>query len=355
MRTKRTGRTRVPPALRHVIRLLAFYLVLHYLLFPQLAGFRSSTSVLADLHPLLIVLAVAAQAMSIASYSQATRALLPAAERPSLLTVMRVQLATLAANHVLPGGSVASVPIGFRMLQRTGVSASSASFVLTVQTIGSAVVLNLILWLALFVSIPIRGANKAYAVAAFAGVILFVGFAGVLSGLSHGSKAIERMVRTVGRLPFVNEERVSRFLHGVVERARQLTSDPKRMRVAAGWAAAQWLSDAASLWLFLAAVGRFVTPDALLVAFGMANVVAVLPITPGGVGLYEAVLTSSLVGFGVPRAPAIIAVLGYRLIAFWIPIPIGAVAFLTAVSGATTRRAEVLEEVLTEAKAQRRH
>jgi putative heme transporter len=345
----------MPPALRHVIRLLAFYLVVHYLLLPQLAGFRASTAVLAHLHPLLVLFAVAAQGMSIASYSQATRALLPSTERPSLRAVMRVQLATLAANHVLPGGSVASVPIGFRLLQRTGVSASSASFVLTVQTIGSAVVLNLILWLALLISIPIRGANKAYAVAAIAGVILFVVFAGVLSGLSRGSKAIERIVKLVGRLPFVSEERVSGFLHGVVERGRQLTSDPKRMKAAAGWAAAQWLSDAASLWLFLAAVGRFVTPDALLVAFGMANVVAVVPITPGGVGLYEAVLTSSLVGFGVPRAPAIIAVLGYRLIAFWIPIPIGAVAYLTSVPAGTAPRAEVLEEVIAEAKAQRRH
>jgi putative heme transporter len=345
----------MPPALRHVVRLLAFYLVVHYLLLPQLAGFRSSMAVLSGLHPLLIVFAVAAQGMSIASYSQATRALLPTAERPSLLTVIRVQLATLAANHVLPGGSVASMPIGFRLLQRTGVSASSASFVLTVQTIGSAVVLNLILWLSLLVSIPIRGANKAYAVAALAGVMLFVGFAVVLSGLSRGSKAIEGIVKMAGRVPFVNEARVSGFLHGVVDRGRQLTSDPKRMRTAAGWAAAQWLCDATSLWLFLASVGRFVTPDALLVAFGMANVVAVLPVTPGGVGLYEAVLTSSLVGFGVPRAPAIIAVLGYRLIAFWIPIPIGAVAYLTSVPAGTAPRAEVLDEVITEAKVSRRH
>jgi len=44
----------------------------------------------------------------------------------------------------------------------------------------------------------------------------------------------------------------------------------------------------------------------LLVAFGLANVLAAIPITPGGLGVVEAVLTSTLVGFGTPSAVAIL-------------------------------------------------
>jgi uncharacterized membrane protein YbhN (UPF0104 family) len=34
-----------------------------------------------------------------------------------------------------------------------------------------------------------------------------------------------------------------------------------------------------------------------------------------------------LVGFGVPHSQAILAVIAYRLINFWLPIPIGGVAY----------------------------
>ena len=63
--------------------------------------------------------------------------------------------------------------------------------------------------------------------------------------------------------------------------------------------------DASSLWVFLAAFGHLMTPYGLLVAYGLANVMAVLPITPGGLGVVEGVLVPTLVGFGSPRGIAI--------------------------------------------------
>jgi hypothetical protein len=98
---------------------------------------------------------------------------------------------------------------------------------------------------------------------------------------------------------------------------------------AAGWAAANWLLDAASLWVFVAAFGYRVSVVGLLVAFGLANVLAAIPITPGGLGVVEAVLTSTLVGFGTPSAVAILGVAAYRLLNFWLPIPLGALSYLT--------------------------
>ena len=88
-----------------------------------------------------------------------------------------------------------------------------------------------------------------------------------------------------------------------------------------------WVLDAASLWVFLRAFGGVVNPVDLLVAFGLANVLAAIPITPGGLGVVEAVLTSTLVGFGLDRGTAAIGVVTYRLAAFWLPIPLGALAY----------------------------
>ncbi|MGH9115553.1 MAG: lysylphosphatidylglycerol synthase transmembrane domain-containing protein, partial [Acidimicrobiales bacterium] len=90
-----------------------------------------------------------------------------------------------------------------------------------------------------------------------------------------------------------------------------------------------WLLDAASLWVFVGAFGHWVNPDGLLVAYGLANVLAAIPLTPGGLGVIEATLTSVLVGFGTARGVATLGVIGYRLIQFWAPIPLGGLTYLS--------------------------
>jgi hypothetical protein len=72
-----------------------------------------------------------------------------------------------------------------------------------------------------------------------------------------------------------------------------------------------------------------VSPINVLVAYGLANILAVIPITPGGLGIIEGILIPALVGFGVPLDKAGVAVLGYRLVNFWLPIPVGGISYLT--------------------------
>ena len=69
------------------------------------------------------------------------------------------------------------------------------------------------------------------------------------------------------------------------------------------------------------------SPIDLWVAYGLANVLAAIPITPAGLGVVEGVLIPTIVGFGVPHGQAILAVLAYRLVNFWVPIPIGGAAY----------------------------
>jgi uncharacterized protein (TIRG00374 family) len=116
-----------------------------------------------------------------------------------------------------------------------------------------------------------------------------------------------------------------------------------------GWAAANWLLDAASLWVFLAAFGHRVGIDGLIVAYGLANVLAAIPVTPGGLGVVEAVLTTTLVGFGVPRDVALLGVISYRLVNFWLPIPLGAAAYLSLHLQPETRNTDELRQIAEEA------
>ena len=95
------------------------------------------------------------------------------------------------------------------------------------------------------------------------------------------------------------------------------------------WATLNWLLDAAALWVFVAAYGFRLGLDGLIVSFGLANVVAALPVTPGGLGLVEGVLVPTIVGFGAPRSVALLGVVSYRLVNFWMPIPAAGLAYLS--------------------------
>jgi hypothetical protein len=62
-------------------------------------------------------------------------------------------------------------------------------------------------------------------------------------------------------------------------------------------------------------------------AYGAAAVLAMIPITPGGLGFVEAGLTSLLTIAGVPAADALLATLAYRIVSFWLPLALGPIAW----------------------------
>ena len=94
------------------------------------------------------------------------------------------------------------------------------------------------------------------------------------------------------------------------------------------WAAANWMFDAGALWVFLAAFGQRVQIDSLLVAFGIANVLAVIPITPGGLGVIELALIAGLDTSQVPHSQVVAAVLLFRLLTYVVPIPFGLATYV---------------------------
>lgn len=315
-----------------------------YLVVPQLAGARRAVHTLLGVNLALVAVALALETASLLAYAQLTRSTLPCQPRPSFSTVLRVDLSTLAVAHVVPGGSAAGAALGYRLLTSAGVSGADAGFTLASQGLGSAVVLNVLLWLGLVVSIPLRGFNPLYGTAAVLGAALLGFLALVLFGLTRGEdRAARALCRLAGRTRLLDADRVSEAVHRVAARLRDMSADPGLLVRATGWATANWLLDAASLWIFLLAFGHRMGPDGLLVAYGLANVLAAIPITPGGLGVMEAALITLLVGFGTPRDVALLSVVAYRLLNFWLPIPVGAVAYLSLRREA--RAADALRQV----------
>ena len=61
--------------------------------------------------------------------------------------------------------------------------------------------------------------------------------------------------------------------------------------------------------------------------FFVGMVANLFPLAPGGVGAVDAGMIGAFVVFGLPESEVFVAVLTYRVIAFWVPIPPGIVAF----------------------------
>ncbi|WP_421121084.1 YbhN family protein [Aquihabitans daechungensis] len=326
-------------AVKRTLFLVVGLFVFYYLVIPTLARSRESADRLAQVNPVLILLAVGLEIISLLCYTVLTRVTLPEEPRLSLFTIFRIQLATKAVGNLVPGGSAAGGTLGFSLLTSAGVPAAAAGFTLATVGIGSAVVLNLILWVALLISIPLNGFRTAYVTAAIVGVLLLLFAAGLVYLLIEGRDRAERVLRAIARhVPFVEEETAARFVHQTADRIQDLAQQPELVRRGVLWATGNWLFDIAALWVMLRAFGYTMNPINLIVAYGVTGVVASIPITPGGLGVVETALPSLLVTFGAPVGAAGFAVLAWRLIQFWLPIPLGGLAYASLKLGPLGRR-----------------
>ena len=315
--------------------ILVCFFIGEYILLPVLASARREFHRLSQLNFLWLILGALLELAALAAYAQLTHTVLsPGA--PKRFTIFRINMWALAVSHVLPGGTVPGTAASYRLLTENEVSGSTAAFGLAAQGIGSAVVLNLIFWFALLISIPLQGYNPAYGFAAILGVVLIAIFGGLVFFLTRGEKQAGVFLKKVAnRFPFVRAETITALVQKVADRMKILWTNSELLARAGLWAAANWLLDAASLYVFLLAFGAHPSPIDVLVAYGLANILAVIPLTPSGLGVIELTIVAVLKGFGVPGAVAAAGVLSWRLVNFWLPIPFGGASYLSLRFGHT--------------------
>jgi uncharacterized protein (TIRG00374 family) len=323
------SRWRGSTPIRIGLRVLLFALILYFLL-PLLPRFREAAEKIQQVDPLLIVLGFALQLAALFAYSLLTRATLGEAAKPlSKMRMFRIQLSTKALTNVVPGGNAAGSALGYRLLTLSGVRGPDAGFALATAGIGSAVVLNVIFWFGLIISVPRRGVNPYYGSAALAGIIVICITAFLVIGLMDGQQRAVRATRWIATKLRLDPDKFEATMEQVAFRVEALTKDRPLLRKVVFFALLNWMLDAASLWVFIRAFGETLELDALLVAFGLANLLAAIPLTPGGLGYVDGAYVFTLVGFGIPQRVARVGVATYRFAQFFFPILLGAIAYLS--------------------------
>jgi uncharacterized protein (TIRG00374 family) len=316
--------------LRRGVLLFVLLLIVEYLVVPELVGASKDLYLLGQVNAVWLAVGVTLEGLSLFCYAVLTKVLLPPGPKPSLSVLFRIDLSAAAVAHVIPAGTLGTAALGYKLFTSEGISGNDAGVMMAAKGLGSTVVLNVLLWLSLVISIALAGFQPIYGTVAIIGTIVLLGVAALVLGVTRGAGLASRLLRALAdKIPGVSGERVEQAILEAARTFATMARDKRVLSLALLWASLNWLLDAASLWSFIAAFGKLVNPVELFAAYGIANVAGALPITPGGLGVVDSIAPLLLVGFGVTRSVATLGVIAWRLVNFWLPIPTGAIAYVS--------------------------
>ncbi|HEY8296333.1 MAG TPA: flippase-like domain-containing protein [Micrococcaceae bacterium] len=306
-----------------VVALLIWFVVV-----PQYSAAAGAFATVRSLSVPLVLSATALEAASLLSFSILTAVVLGYG-RPRYFTLLFIDLTDLGVNHVLPGGGTTAAAFRYRLLTWAGVPPREALTAAAMEMTGSNLALGVLFATGVLLSFSLAGDIRNYLAAGLSTLAMLAASAAAVWILVRHPGAAARFLRALARrVPFLHEDRVDALVWATAEQVRGLVTVPARMAAVAVFGLLNWVLDAAALWVFLMAFGSPLAIGPLLTVYGLASILAMLPLTPGGLGIVEGVLIPSLAGFGVPGTTALLAVVGWRVVEFWLPIPVGAGAYV---------------------------
>jgi hypothetical protein len=297
------------------------------LVWPQLGSLQDSMELLHTMVPAYLLLAVVAQVISYLWSGAMTRDIVRLTG--DTVSVRRATAVSLASGAVglVAGGALGTAGVTFRWLRDTGVSAEGAllaSWLPAVLNGASVVAFGLVGTAELMVE---RGLTVAEGTAlGFAFAVVAAIIAALWWGAGHPAPA--------ERLALAGERRWARM------RKKPAREAQVRERVRATYAALDLLKrrgwrrpaldsalmvgfDALTLWLTFVAMLSVISPHLFFAGYGIPMLVSKVGVVPGGIGLVEGMMVAVFHHVGEQTQVAVLAVVAYRLIAFWLPNLIG--------------------------------
>jgi len=301
-----------------------------YLVLPKLIAVLGAWPRLSTLNPAWFMVALAAELVSFTCNFALQRLAL---RTRGWFAVVTAGLAGNAVTDSLPGGDAAGAAVQFGMLTAAGFDTDTAVGALTTFSllgVGGLLALPVFALPAMLAGVPASPGLVHTAVLGLAGFAGFAVFGTIL-------------LRT--DWPLAAAGRAAQWLRNRVTRGRRppvtgldqrLLDERDTIRAVLGenWWRAVLLTagrlgfDYGCLLAALRATGASPQPSLVLLAYAAAGIIALLPLTPGGLGIVEASLSGLLVLAGVHASDAVLATLAYRIASYWLPLFAGPPAYL---------------------------
>jgi uncharacterized protein (TIRG00374 family) len=243
----------------------------------------------------------------------------------------QITLAGLAATRLFSAGGAGGILLTYWALRKAGMERRQAvsrmvAFLVVLYSVylAALVIFGVLLRTgAISGEAPLSGTVIPAALALVAIVI------GLLTALlpddierrieGHTSGRFGRVARRFATVPATFAE--------ATRTAIAFVRQPSSGAMAFGGAIGFWGANIAILWASFHAFDVSVPLGVVIQGFFLGMIANLIPFAPGGVGAVDAGMIGAFVLFGVPSAEVFAAVLTYRVIAFWLPIPPGIVAF----------------------------
>lgn len=243
-------------------------------------------------------------------------------------------------NHIFPSAGVTGISyFGLRM-KGAQLSAPKATAVHLLKLVLLVVSFEVLIVIGVF-ALAVEGKMNSLVLllAASLTTLMVVGTVGfgfivgskkrIAGFLTYVTKLLNRIIQLVRKHQpeTINTQRVRDLFEDLHDNYVLMQSDLKRLRRPFLWAFLANFWEVASIYVVYLAFGTWVNVGAVILAYAVANIAGFVSIVPGGVGIYEALMTLTLTMLGVPASISLSVTIMYRVLNTAIQVPPGYVLY----------------------------
>lgn len=248
----------------------------------------------------------------------------------------KVALELNFVNHVFPSGGVSGFSYFTARLKPFGVSTAQSTLTQTLRFLLTFASFVILLFVGLFM-LALGGSASNMTILITCSLSFLTVF-GIVVGIYvvsskkriHSfSQALTKYVNRVIHFvrpkhpETINLKRVEKVFSETHENYLLLKEKYPQMRRPFYFAMLANVTELATIYAVYIAYGQFVNPGAVIIAYALANFAGMVAVLPGGIGVYEGLMTAVLVSAGVPAGLAISVTIMYRVINMILSLPIG--------------------------------
>lgn len=240
-------------------------------------------------------------------------------------------------NHVFPSGGVTGMSyFSLRLRDGKSITASKATLVQVMKLMLTFLSFELVIVFGL-VSLAVMGkaSNFTIMIAAIISTLLVVGtvtFAYIVGSQQRVdnfftglTKFLNKAIQLVRRKhpETINVSRARGVFNDFHDNYKEISRNRHKLKGPFFWALMCNITEIAVLYTVYIAFGEFVNIGAVILAYAVANFAGLISVMPGGVGVYEALMTAVLASAGVPAAVSLPVTVMYRVVNTIIQVPPG--------------------------------
>ncbi|MET0779301.1 MAG: lysylphosphatidylglycerol synthase transmembrane domain-containing protein, partial [Candidatus Saccharimonadales bacterium] len=250
--------------------------------------------------------------------------------------VFRVALELNFVNHVFPSGGVSGISFFGLRLRGANITGGKATLV-QIMKLGLMFVSFEILLLGGLLVMSANGRTNNLVILAagsistllvvgtFAFVYVFGSARRIHSTFSLVTKGLNSLIRIARpRKPdAISIERVERVALEFHNNYKVIESKYRELKAPFWWALVINVTEVLSVYVVYVAFGQWVNLGAIILAYAVANFAGLVSVLPGGIGIYEALMTGVLAAAGVPAALSLPVTVMFRVLSTIMQVPPG--------------------------------